>query len=165
MNEPQQHVLPSHFAVGVYADPSKRIPKPRLIRVAIPHFCRVAADASCGYGSSRSDAHVLRGIALSRCLGGVLSLARSANEHLFDIAEDALETLPTTTDGTDGLPGLAIDCHVFVSGDDCLSEILHAFNRRITVHRLDLRDPVHLPRAAQSEIWQVSSPPITRSFG
>ena len=61
--------------------------RPLLVRVAIPHFCRIAPNDGDGYGSSRADAAIFRAVALSRCLGGVLSLARGVEEGRWGGAE------------------------------------------------------------------------------
>ena len=47
------------------------------------------------------------------------------------------------------IPGLVIDCHVFVCSDDYLADALTAFKRRITLHCLSLDNPRWLPFAAR----------------
>lgn len=123
--------------------------RPLLVRVAIPHFCRIADNDGDGYGSSRSDAALFRAVALSRCLGAVLSLARAGKEEILGIAEANILKTPHSVVPGQQASGLVIDCHVFVCGDDYLGDALKAFERRITVHHLSLDDPRRLPFAAR----------------
>ena len=129
------------------ANPTEQsaVERPLLVRVAIPHFCRIADDDGDGYGSSRADAAIFRAVALSRCLGGVLSLARAGEEEILGIAEANILKTPKAAVSGQQAPGLVIDCHVFVCGDDYLADALKAFERRITVHHLSLDDPRRLP--------------------
>ncbi|MEB3353869.1 MAG: hypothetical protein VKM34_06500, partial [Cyanobacteriota bacterium] len=60
--------------------------RPCRLRVAIPHYYRPNQVAD-GYGSTRAREHGLRQVALARCLGGVLALARSEQEEVLEIAE------------------------------------------------------------------------------
>ena len=124
---------------------------PLLVRVAIPHFCRIAeADGEgYGYGSSRPDAALFRVAALSRCLGGVLSLARGLDEEILGIAEANVLQAPRVECSAFRAAGIVIDCHVFVCGDDYLADALLAFEYRVTVHQVDLEDPRRLPFAAR----------------
>ena len=55
-----------------------------LVRVGIPHFSRISHDDAHGYGSFRADAAIFCAVALSRCLGGVLSLARAGDEEVLE---------------------------------------------------------------------------------
>lgn len=123
--------------------------RPALVRVAIPHFCHPQDDQKDGYGSSRADAAVLRGVALSRCLGGVLSLARHPREQLLSITDATVVDAPPPRYPRSQLSGVVIDCHVFVTGDQWLKRELSAFDRRVTVHQLQLDDPRRLPHAAR----------------
>lgn len=123
--------------------------RPLLVRVAIPHFCRIANNDGDGYGSSRDDAAIFRAVALSRCLGGVLSLARGVEEEILGIAEANVLPAPRLEASSHLAPGIVIDCHVFVSGQDYLVDALAAFDRRITVHQLQLDNPRRLPFAAR----------------
>ena len=123
--------------------------RPLLVRVAIPHFCRIADNDGDGYGSSRSNAAIFRAVALSRCLGGVLSLARGAEEEILGIAEATVLKAPRAVVPGQEAAGLVIDCHVLVCGDDYFVDALKAFERRITVHRLSLDDPRRLPFAVR----------------
>ena len=123
--------------------------RPLLVRVAIPHFCRIAENDGDGYGSSRADASIFRAVALSRCLGGVLSLARGVDEEILGIAEANVLQAPRVEASADQAAGLVIDCHVFVCGDDYLADALMAFERRITVHHVELDDPRRLPFVAR----------------
>ena len=88
------------------------VERPLLVRVAIPHFCRIADDDGDGYGSSRADAAIFRAVALSRCLGGVLSLARAGEEEILGIAEANVLKTPRAVLPGQQAPGLVIDCHV-----------------------------------------------------
>jgi hypothetical protein len=123
----------------------KPLDRPLLVRVAIPHFCRIAESDGEGYGSSRGDASIFRAVALSRCLGSVLSLARGADEEILGIAEANVLQAPRVEASAHQAPGLVIDCHVFVCGDEFLADALKAFDKRITVHYLSLKDPRRLP--------------------
>lgn len=125
------------------------IEHPLLVRVAIPHFCRIADNDGDGYGSSRADAAIFRAVALSRCLGGVLSLVRGAEEEILGIAEANVLKAPRVLVPGQQAAGLVIDCHVFVCGDDYLADVIKAFERRITVHHLSLDDPRQLPFAVR----------------
>ena len=128
--------------------------RPLLVRVAIPHFCRIAANDGDGYGSSRADAAIFRAVALSRCLGGVLSLARGVDEEILGIAEANVLPASRVEASPDVAPGIVIDCHVFVTGQDYLADALSAFERRITVHHLALEDPRRLPFSARDFLLQ-----------
>ena len=131
---------------------------PTLVRVAIPHYCRLDAGFDTGYGSSRNEARVLRGVGLARCLGAVLGLARGGEEQILNIAQQTLLNTPDGTYPAQQLSSIWIDCHVFVTGDHCLSDILAAFDRRITVHHLDLSDPKQLPHAARTFLLEDAGP-------
>ena len=123
--------------------------RPLLVRVAIPHFCQIADSDGYGYGSSRGDASIFRAVALSRCLGSVLSLARGADEEILGIAEANILQAPRASVPGQQTAGLIIDCHVFVCGDNYLVDALTAFEYRITVHRVDLENPRRLPFLAR----------------
>lgn len=123
--------------------------RPALLRVAIPHFCLLDSDQNIGYGSSRGDAALFRGVALSRCIGSVLALARHAGEQLLSIADAQVVDAPRLSYPPNQLSGIVVDCHVFVTGDQWLKREMSAFQGRITVHQLDLDDPRYLPHAAR----------------
>ena len=123
--------------------------RPVLVRVAIPHFYRPQPGDGAGHGSSRFDAAVYRGAALARCLGGVLSLARQRIEHMFVIENASVAETSPSEYPVRQLPGVVIDCHVFVSGEDTLQNVLSAFENRITVHHVNLENPRRLPHAAR----------------
>lgn len=131
--------------------------KAALVRIAIPHFCKPSADEFIGYGSSRSDAAVYRGLALSRCLGGILSLCRHPNEQILSIHDAKVLPLPPPQYPDLQLRAVVIDCHVFVTGDEWLQPELQAFDRRITVHCMDLKDPSRLPHVARDFLLQDDS--------
>ena len=132
--------------------------RPALVRVAIPHFCRPQADAESGYGSSRDEAVLFRSLALARCLGGVLALARGIREEILNIADHALLEAPSRCYPKRYLQGVVVDCHVFVVHDAFLAETLKAFDRRIKVHQVALEDPRQLPHAARAFLLKDDAP-------
>lgn len=121
--------------------------RPCRLRVAIPHYYRPNQVAD-GYGSTRAQEHGLRQVALARCLGGVLALARSEQEEVLEIAEQRILAIGTAYP-EQRLAGVEVECHLFVTGDHWLAEVVEAFGARITVHRLALEDPQRLPFAAR----------------
>lgn len=128
-----------------------------LVRVAIPHFYR-PGDQSTGYGSTRSDARLRRIVALSRCLGGVLGLARGPGEEVLGIAQQQLLAAPPLAYPSRLLQGVEIDCHLFVSGAHWLQPVVAAFGARLTVHQLELEDPRRLPMAARDFLLADGAP-------
>jgi hypothetical protein len=100
---------------------------------------------------------MLRAIALARCLGGVLALARGEREEILDIAEEQLTGAPTPCLPARRLSGVWVDCHVFVTGNAWRHDVLSAFERRINVHQLELDDPMQLPAAARNFLLQDDS--------
>jgi len=131
---------------------------PTLVRVAVPHFCRMDGASAEGYGSSRDEARVHRGVALSRCLGSLLALARGLEESILGIADQTLIDAPASICPECHLSAVILDCHVFVTGDSFQADILSAFDRRITVHHVDLPDPRRLPHAARDFLLQDLAP-------
>jgi hypothetical protein len=123
----------------------------------VPHFYR-EGTADTGYGSTRAGTRLARQVALSRCLAGVLALNRQSQDLILNPAEQALELTPPIRDSTTRLIGVAIDLHVFVSGEDYLHEILEHFADRLTLHRLQLEDPQQLPLAAAEWLCQQPEP-------
>lgn len=123
--------------------------RPALVRVAIPHYCLPLSDQDIGYGSSRAGADVFRGVALGRCLGSVLALARHPREQLLSIKDATVVNAPPSEYPKCQLTGVVIDCHIFVTGDCWLQRDLSAFDGRVTVHQLQLNDPKRLPHAAR----------------
>ena len=89
-----------------------------------------------------------RQLALARCLGGVLALNRQPQDLILNHAQEQWEITPPTRDTTTRLSGVAVDLHVFVTGDHYLKEVIDHFEGRLTLHRLDLEDPKRLPLAA-----------------
>lgn len=132
------------------------VPRPSLVRVAIPHHWQ-PLEGREGHGSLRREEGMLRAIALARCLGGVLALARGEREEILAIADDRIEAAPTPAYPARRLPGVWVDCHVFVNGDACRQDVLAAFDRRIKVHRLELEDPMQLPAAARDFLLREAS--------
>ena len=132
--------------------------RPALLRVAIPHFCQPDERLDTGYGSSRNDASLLRTVALSRCIGSILALARGYSEEIFGIANANILNCPVSIHPISQLAGVMVDCHVFVTGKSFLGGVLSGFDRRIKVHYLDLEDPRHLPRAARDFLIEDNGP-------
>ena len=122
--------------------------RPALVRVAIPHFYKPGTDDE-GYGSCRSDAEAFRAVALGRCLGGVLALARGSEEEVLGIGQQQILSAPAPTYPGRQLSGLVVDCHLFVNGEAWLQPVLTAFAGRVHIHQLDLEDPRRLPHAAR----------------
>lgn len=133
--------------------------RPALVRVAIPHYFNPQAKDQGGYGSTRltGDALTLRGIALARCLGGVLGLNRGLDEQILHIDERKLIEAPPRAIHAGGLNGVLIDCHVFVTGHAWLKPVLDLFADRITIHQLDLQDPKRLPHQARDFLLEDSA--------
>ncbi|QPN60966.1 hypothetical protein H8F24_06470 [Synechococcus sp. CBW1002] len=126
--------------------------RPCGVRVAIPHYFDDRGSEQ-GYGS-RNGKRLSRSLALARCLGSVLGLARSERESVLDIAGRGLRTTAEPVYPTQRLAGIAIECHVFVTGDAWLEEVLTCFSDRLHVHRLDLEDPRDLPAAARQHLLE-----------
>ena len=117
------------------------------VSVAIAHYFGETSKG-VGYGSTRVGARLARQVALSRCLGSVLGLGRQSNDVILNPAERMIEIAPPRQDNTTQLAAVAIDLHLFVTGDAYLKEICNYFSSRITLHHLDLEDPRTLPSAA-----------------
>ncbi|MEA5472767.1 hypothetical protein VB716_00835 [Synechococcus sp. CCY9201] len=122
------------------------------MRVAIPHYFDDRGSPH-GYGS-REGMRLARSLALARCLGSVLGLARAEREDVIDIAGRGLRTTPEPQYPAQRLAGVAIECHVFVTGDAWLEEVLTCFAGRLRVHHLDLKDPRDLPVAARQHLLE-----------
>lgn len=120
------------------------------MRVAIPHFCAPTASGGRGHASLRSGESLQRAVALGRCLGGVLALARSQQEDMLAIDRPRILSLPPVDWPPTRLAGLQVDLHVFVQGDQCLQPVLEPLLPRLTLHRLNLEDPLELPAAARA---------------
>ena len=121
------------------------------VSVAIAHYFRETSK-DIGYGSTRVGSGLARQVALSRCLGSVLGLARQPRDLILNTAEKVLEISPSRQDNTTQLSGITIDLHLFVTGEAYLKEICEFFSPRITLHHVDLKDPRMLPLAA-SKWW------------
>lgn len=132
--------------------------RPALLRVAIPHFCQPEHGIETGYGSSRNEARILRAVALSRCIGSVLALARGFSEEILGIADANILDCPVSIFPAKQLAGVMVDCHLFVTGESYLSSILSGFDRRIKVHHLALDDPRQLPHAARDFLLADDAP-------
>ncbi len=127
------------------------------LRVAIPHFFREgSSDSTGGYGSGRRGNRLSRSLALARCLGSVLALNRASQDWMINIAELQLERAPVSK--VAGLPGVAVELHVFVTGDCWIQEVLELFMPRIRVHRLELEDPRQLPLATVRKLLDCHDP-------
>jgi hypothetical protein len=122
--------------------------RPCLVRVAIPHY-HLGLAGSEGHGALRGEEAQLRVIALARCIGAVLALARSERDDLLEIADQTIRPTPLPRYPERRLTGVWVDCHVFVTGTAWQQEVLAGFERRIRVHRLQLEDPRSLPAAAR----------------
>ncbi|QEY32341.1 hypothetical protein EVJ50_09025 [Synechococcus sp. RSCCF101] len=131
--------------------------RPVLLRVAIPHHYSRGAKAT-GYGSTRSDQAVHRVLALSRCLGGVLGLARGEVEQMLEVTRPQLLSTGRPSYPATRLAGIQVELHVFVSGDNRLADVLEAFRGRLTLHEVELEDSLHLPRAARDFLLQHEQP-------
>ena len=98
------------------------------VSVAIAHyFGETSKDV--GYGSTRVGAGLARQVALSRCLGSVLGLGRQPNDVILNPAERVIEVAPPRQDNTTQLAAVAIDLHLFVTGDAYLKEICNYFSQ------------------------------------
>ena len=133
------------------------MPEPLRLRVAIPHFFREGASSnSGGYGSGRSENRLPRSLALARCLGSVLGLNRATHDWILNIAERHLEPTPATALAK--LPGLQVELHLFVCGEDWLQEVVELFGPRLQLHILELVDPMQLPLAAVRHLLDFPAP-------
>ncbi len=134
--------------------------RPCAVRVAIPHCFRAGGDDR--YGSRREGNRLRRSLALARCLGSVLALARSA--AVLELNHDHVGVVRCPADPQASRdPGAAVaelvlELHVFVTGCDCLEDVLALYAGRIVVHRLDLADPLELALAARD--WLVAATPV-----
>lgn len=128
------------------------MPRSCRVRVVVPHFFGRSL-ASEGYGSTRGD-ELGRGIALARCIGAILALARSEEDDILDIADRTISRTAALTYPTPRLHGIRIDCHVFVTGEQWLKPVLAGFRGRLQVHRLELENPRLLPAAARDFLLQ-----------
>ncbi len=142
------------------AEPAAR---PTLVRVAIPHHWQ-AREGAVGHGALRREEGMHRAIALARCLGGVLALARGEREQILAIAGERIIGAPGPAYPARRLPGVWVDCHVFVNGDAYRHDVLTTFERRIRVHRLALEDPMQLPAAARDFLLHEAAPPADLSL-
>jgi hypothetical protein len=111
-----------------------------------------------GYGSTRSDQEIHRLIALSRCLGAVLALARGEREEVVGVGEKVILSTGTTSYPGRRLSGVQIECHLFVTGDTWLQPVVAAYDHRITCHRLNLEDSRRLPHAARRFLLEAEEP-------
>lgn len=121
--------------------------RPCRVRVVVPHFYR-EGNQKIGYGSSRSGTRLARQLALGRCLGSLLALGRQSQDLILNPAEEMLEITPPIRDTSTRLAGVEVELHVFVSGSHYLQELINQLSDRLTVHHLDLDDPMELPLAA-----------------
>jgi hypothetical protein len=78
----------------------------------------------------------------------MLALGRQPQDLILNHAQQVLEVTPPRHDSTTRLMGVAVDLHLFVTGNAYLQEICEHFGSRITMHRLKLDDPMQLPLAA-----------------
>lgn len=141
-------MVPSHAAVML---------QPLRLRVVIPHFFREgASESDGGYGSGRHGNRLPRSLALARCLGSVLGLNRAPVDWILNIAERQLERTPASS--LVGLPGVHVELHLFVCGEDWLQDVVEVFASRLQLHRLTLDDPRELPLAAVRTLLDLPAP-------
>ena len=126
------------------------------VRVGIPHFFRETEGGS-GYGSGRPGQRLARCLALSRCLGSLLSLRRSPEDALLHIADQRIEHWRNQRDALQRLDRIEIDLHVFTDGQHRLEDALALHSGRIHVHDVQLEDPRHLPLATRN--WLIQQEP------
>lgn len=130
------------------------------MRVAIPHCFREGGDDR--YGSRREGNRLRRSLALARCLGSVLALARSAAVLELNHEQGGVVRCPAdpqvSRDPAAAVAELMLELHVFVNGSDCLEDVLALYGGRIVVHRLALDDPLELALAARD--WLVAATPV-----
>ena len=117
------------------------------LRVAIPHFySEGSSEGSGGYGSGRFGNRLPRSVALARCLEGVLSLNRAERDWILNLAEQQIEI--SSTSSMAGLSTIKVELHLFVTGDSWIHEVVELFSNRLTIHKLNLKEPRQLPLAA-----------------
>ena len=121
--------------------------RPCRLRVVVPHYYR-ESESPIGYGSTRAGTKLERSVALGRCLAGVLALNRQAIDLILNPAEQVLEQTPATPLAGTRLAGVQVELHLFVTGRHYLEEVADLFADRLTLHQLDLEDPLQLPLAA-----------------
>ena len=133
--------------------------QPRIlqVRVAIPHFFREQPGGT-GYGSGRPGARFERSLALGRTLAALLALERSADDLVLNLGQRRLETTGPLRQGSQTLPAIVLELHLFTSGEHLLQEGLRPFADRLTLHRLELEDPRQLPLAARDFLIQADPP-------
>jgi hypothetical protein len=125
--------------------------------VVVPHFYREGKQ-SIGYGSSRSGTRLARQLALGRCLGSLLTLGRQTQDLILNPAEDMLEISPAIHDNSTRLTGVDVELHVFVTGSHYLQELIKLQSDRLTVHHLELENPMELPLAASQWLCHHQEP-------
>ncbi|EAQ75821.1 hypothetical protein WH5701_03209 [Synechococcus sp. WH 5701] len=120
--------------------------------MVIPHFfSRTPAEE--GYGSTRGD-ELIRGIALSRCIGSILALARSEADDILDIGSRTIAQAPSAAFPSPQLSGINLELHVFVTGEQWIKPVLNSFRGRIHLHRQELDNPRLLPASARDFLLQ-----------
>ena len=137
--------------------------RPCLVRVVIPHYCR-PGESREGHGSTRADVSGNRALALGRCLGAVLALARSEHDERLDIAGQRITATPAPTYPEMRLAGIVVECHLFVTGDAWLRPVVEALAGRVRVRELQLEDPMTLPAAARDYLLGAEGPPADLSL-
>lgn len=130
--------------------------KPLRVRVAIPHYFRETPEGS-GYGSGRPGAALVRGIALARCLSGLLNLQRSDSDLVLNIGERCINSTGPRTPARQ-LPPLALELHVLSTGGQRLDAVLEGFRGRLQLHDVQLEDPRTLALAARDFLIQHPEP-------
>jgi hypothetical protein len=117
------------------------------LRVVVPHFYR-ESENPLGYGSTRVGTRLARTLALGRCLAGVLALNRQPTDLILNLAEKVLELTPSSPLASTRLAGVKVELHLFVTGENYLQEVAELYGDRLTLHHLELEDPLQLPLAA-----------------
>ena len=129
------------------------------IRAVIPHyfFEKAASNSSVGsgFGSSYPGSRLVRSMALSRCLQGLLNLRRSSKDLQLNLRTANAELTPVSaaaqTDGT-----VEIEIVVLVHAQNYLLDVLTLFGRQVQVLRQNLDDPRELGLAARD--WLIAHP-------
>lgn len=136
---------------------SKAVMENIRLRVVIPHFfCEGASEGRGGYGSGRRGNRLPRSMAFTRCLGSVLSLQRSPQDFIFNMAEQQLEI--SSVSALRPIYQIEVDVHVFVQEQHNLEDVLDLFADQITVHVLALEDPRELPLRAVHQVLLMAEP-------
>jgi len=119
--------------------------------VAIPHFYKEKENAS--YGSSRSGQKQARSLAFIQCISSILSLRRSTEDLVLNIAEKGIQT----TKSANNQRSVEINIHIFADGENILGPALRMFKDQIKIHKAELGNSRHLPLRARDYLIQKGS--------